>query len=101
MEIIKLSDFKRKNFSKAVNELYQLTDFNNSQYPNYMEWFFGKNMPRIIRGEGDVLFTLDGLRCIGACGIAPAITINGKVYPKVKLADIPNIIKEYRDKEME
>ena len=49
----------------------------------------------------DGLFTLDGLRCIGACGIAPAITINGKVYPKVKLADIPNIIKEYRDKEME
>ena len=65
MEIIKLSDFKRKNFSKAVNELYQLTDFNNSQYPNYMEWFFGKNIPRIIRGEGDVLFTLDGLSVQG------------------------------------
>ena len=32
----------------------------------------------------DGLFTLDGLRCIGACGIAPAISINGKVYPTVK-----------------
>ena len=49
----------------------------------------------------DGLFTLDGLRCIGACGIAPAISINGKVYPKVKLSDIPQIITEYRNKEME
>lgn len=49
----------------------------------------------------DGLFTLDALRCIGACGIAPAISINGKVYPKVKLADIPNIIKEYKNKELE
>ena len=49
----------------------------------------------------DGLFTLDGLRCIGACGIAPAISINGKVYPKVKLSDIPKIIEEFRKKEME
>lgn len=49
----------------------------------------------------DGLFTLDGLRCIGACGIAPAININGKVYPKVKLSDVPKIIKEYREKKME
>ena len=47
----------------------------------------------------DGLFTLDGLRCIGACGIAPALTINGKVYPKVKVTDVEAIIKEYRDKE--
>lgn len=46
----------------------------------------------------DGLFTLDGLRCIGACGIAPAISINGKVYPKVKLDDVDKIIKEYRTK---
>ena len=49
----------------------------------------------------DGLFTLDGLRCIGACGIAPAISINGKVYPKVQLSDVPNIIKEYKEKDME
>ena len=44
----------------------------------------------------DGLFTLDALRCIGACGIAPAITINGKVYPKVAIADVPKIVEEYR-----
>jgi len=47
----------------------------------------------------DGLFTLDALRCIGACGIAPAVTINGKVYPKLTVDAVPNIIKEYRAKE--
>lgn len=44
----------------------------------------------------DGLFTLDALRCIGACGIAPAVTINGKVYPKVTVDAIPKIIEDYR-----
>ena len=48
----------------------------------------------------DGLFTLDGLRCIGACGIAPAISINGKVYPKVQLSEVAHIITEYSSKEM-
>ncbi|MCI1735097.1 MAG: NAD(P)H-dependent oxidoreductase subunit E [Bacilli bacterium] len=47
----------------------------------------------------DGLFSLDALRCLGACGIAPAISINGKVYPKVTLAEIPGIIDDYRKKE--
>ena len=44
----------------------------------------------------DGLFTLDALRCIGACGIAPAVSINGKVYPKLSVSDVPGIIDEYR-----
>ena len=44
----------------------------------------------------DGLFTLDALRCIGACGIAPAVTINGKVYPKLKVSDVAGIVEEYR-----
>ena len=44
----------------------------------------------------DGLFTLDALRCIGACGIAPAVTINGKVYPKLAVSDVPAIVEEYR-----
>ena len=48
----------------------------------------------------DGLFTLDALRCIGACGIAPAISINGKVYPKVEVNKVASIIKEYTDKEV-
>ena len=45
----------------------------------------------------DGLFTLDALRCIGACGIAPAISINGKVYPKMEVNRVGALIKEYHD----
>ena len=46
--------------------------------------------------SADGLFTLDALRCIGACGIAPAVQINGKVYPKLEVSAIPAIVEEYR-----
>ena len=44
----------------------------------------------------DGLFTVDALRCIGACGIAPAVSINGKVYPKVAVSAVKGIIDEYK-----
>ena len=47
----------------------------------------------------DGLFTLDALRCIGTCGIAPAVNIDGTVFPKVSASDVPNIVNDYRGKE--
>ncbi len=47
----------------------------------------------------DGMFTLDALRCIGACGIAPAVSISGTVYPKMSVGDVPKVIEEYRKKE--
>ena len=44
----------------------------------------------------DGLFTIDALRCIGACGIAPAVSINCRVYPKVQVSAVPGIIEELR-----
>ena len=53
----------------------------------------------------DGMFTLDALRCIGACGIAPAVSINGKVYPKMEVSQVPKVITdlytEYKQKEGE
>ena len=46
--------------------------------------------------SADGMFTLDALRCIGACGIAPAVTINGKVYPKLTVDAVPKIVNEYK-----
>ena len=48
--------------------------------------------------SSDGLFTLDALRCIGACGIAPAVTINGKVYPKMTVDKVAGVVDEYRAK---
>ncbi|MBQ7604250.1 MAG: NAD(P)H-dependent oxidoreductase subunit E [Clostridia bacterium] len=47
----------------------------------------------------DGLFTIDALRCIGACALAPAVTINGKIYPRVSVSDVEKIIAEYKDAE--
>ncbi len=48
----------------------------------------------------DGLFSIDILRCIGACGLAPVISVNGKIYPHVEIKDVSKIIKEYKDKEV-
>ena len=45
----------------------------------------------------DGMFTIDALHCIGACGIAPAVSINGRVYPKLTVDRVPVIIAEYRN----
>lgn len=47
----------------------------------------------------DGLFTIDALRCIGACAAAPAVSINGKVYARVNVKDVPGIIDDYKAKE--
>ena len=45
----------------------------------------------------DGLFTLDALRCIGACGIAPAVQINGQVYPKMSVDKVAPLIEQYKN----
>ncbi len=46
----------------------------------------------------DGMFTIDALRCIGACAAAPAVTVNGEVYARVNVDDVPKIIKTYRER---
>lgn len=43
----------------------------------------------------DAKFSLDACRCIGACGLAPAIIINDEVYGRLTPDKIPDIIKKY------
>jgi len=44
----------------------------------------------------DGMFSIDSLRCIGACSIGPAVSINGKVYPKMTVQKVDVIIDQYR-----
>ena len=44
----------------------------------------------------DGLFTLKDVRCIGACGLAPVVMVDDKVYGRVKEEDLDDIIKAYR-----
>lgn len=43
----------------------------------------------------DGLFTIDILRCVGACGLAPVVVIDGTVHGKVKVEDIKGLLSEY------
>lgn len=45
----------------------------------------------------DNLFTLRDVRCIGACGLAPIILVDDKVYGHVTVDDVDKIIAEYRE----
>jgi NADH:ubiquinone oxidoreductase subunit E len=43
----------------------------------------------------DGRFTLEIMRCMGACGLAPAITINNKVYKQVNPDKLQSIIDKF------
>ena len=44
----------------------------------------------------DGLFSIDATRCIGACGLAPVMTVNDDVYGRLVVDDVEDIIKKYR-----
>lgn len=67
-----------------------------------------------VKGSGDILnkvkeilnievgecssdgkFSLDATRCIGACGLAPVMTINDEVYGRLVVDDVPGILAKY------
>ena len=41
-------------------------------------------------------FSIEAVRCLGCCGLAPVMVINGTVYGKVQLKDLPGILAQYR-----
>ena len=43
----------------------------------------------------DGMFSLEACRCIGACGLAPVVTINDDVYGKLAADDVDGIIDKY------
>ena len=53
----------------------------------------------IAAGEtsSDGKYSLEATRCIGACGLAPVLSINGDVYGRLTAKDIPGILAKYKD----
>lgn len=49
----------------------------------------------------DGLFSLDSLRCVGACGLAPVVMVGQRVYGRLKVADVKRIIDEVTAHEQE
>jgi NADH-quinone oxidoreductase subunit E len=44
----------------------------------------------------DGLFSFEAVRCLGCCGLAPVMVINGAVYGKVKSEELPGILAGFR-----
>lgn len=57
-----------------------------------------KRQLKVEVGEStpDGKFSLNCLRCVGACGLAPVVTIGEKVYGRVAPTQVKEIIAEYR-----
>ena len=45
----------------------------------------------------DGKFSLDACRCIGACGLAPVLTVNEDVYGRLTVDDVDTILAKYND----
>lgn len=48
----------------------------------------------------DLKFTIECLRCVGACGLAPVVVVDGKVYSRVTPDDVTKILDDYRELEL-
>lgn len=44
----------------------------------------------------DGMYSLTNTRCVGCCGLAPVLTINGEVYGKVKREDVKGILENLK-----
>lgn len=44
----------------------------------------------------DGKFSLDATRCIGACGLAPVMTVNDEVYGRLTVAQVKDILAKYQ-----
>ena len=45
----------------------------------------------------DRKYSLSATRCIGACGLAPVLTVNEEVYGRLTVDDVPRILEKYKD----
>jgi len=44
----------------------------------------------------DGLFSVEAVRCLGCCGLAPVCVVNGNVHGKLEKKDVAGIIEQYR-----
>ena len=59
--------------------------------------YLGLNDKRKTSSDG--MFTLETVACLGACGLAPVMTVDGEVYPKMAPDAAIALLEELRAKE--
>jgi len=62
-----------------------------------MDKILAKLNVKVGEMTSDGKWIVTSCRCLGCCGLAPAITINGEVYGKLKADDIDKILDSFAD----
>ena len=44
----------------------------------------------------DGMFSIEAVRCLGCCGLAPVIVVNGNVHGRLTAKDVAGIVEQYR-----
>lgn len=112
-----MQEFVAKKLDIPVSKVYGVITF----YSYFTTEPKGENVINVcmgtacfVKGAGDVLsefekklnikvgettkdgkFTLQVLRCVGACGLAPVVTINDKVYGHFTKNEVDKVLEEY------
>ncbi|MDR0636078.1 MAG: NAD(P)H-dependent oxidoreductase subunit E [Treponema sp.] len=57
-----------------------------------------RNLLKIKEDEvtADGLFSVDPVRCVGCCGLAPVMTIGNETYGKLSKTQLPKIFEKYK-----
>ena len=112
-----IMEYLSKKINVSINEIYSVASFYNDFKVNPVGKYqinvclgtvcYIKGSENIVNeitrilgiksGEctKDYKFSLDTSRCLGCCGMAPVMSINGKVYGNLKVTDVEKILKEY------
>ena len=55
------------------------------------------NLSKSKKTTDDMLFTVETVSCLGACGLAPVLTVNDEVYPSMSPEKATELIKKLRE----
>ena len=93
-------DYRSMVLFEGVEPIYQIGTCDNlvSNLSYYLSETNEDTVLGIDGGEctADGKFSLDACRCIGACGLAPVITINDEVYGRLIVDDLDEILARYK-----
>lgn len=64
---------------------------------NVLEEFEKQIGVKVGETTQDGKYTIEVLRCVGACGLAPVVMVNEKVYGHVTAQDVKSILEEYQE----
>lgn len=89
--------FKLKSPGRAVISVCTGTACHLKGAPDLIEAFGEELGIEVGRTTDDGDFHLQTVRCVGCCGLAPVVVINGRTHGKCRPAEVRSVLAEWRD----